>query len=156
MNHSYGTKNCSKSASMTGWKLWWKIQLWVGLIILGLESLLHYSARLGLELLCSNGWALQLRRLWLVWNNQEGVLHQRSQEVAIKRAPRPNQTNMGCSNLVTDGSSVEPSWGLAIPHHKPVKQRIVQQQDGLLKVEKWWWINVSPKEMLLTSSLSQA
>jgi hypothetical protein len=94
------------------------------LIILGLESLLRYSTRLGLELPCSNGWASQLRRLRLVWNNnREGILYQWSQEVAIKRAPRPNWTITGCSNLMTDGPSVEPSWGLAIPHHKPVQAR---------------------------------
>ena len=68
---------------------------------------------------CRNGNASQLRRLRLVRNNREGVLHQRSQEVAIERAPRPNRTNTGCRNLVTDGPSVEPSQGLAILPRKP-------------------------------------
>ena len=133
MDYSYGTKDCSKSASMTRWKSWWKIQLRVGLIILGLESLLHYSTHLDLELLCSNGWASQLRRLRLIWNNWEGVLNQWSQEVAIERVPRPNWMNMGCSNLMTDGPSVKPLWGLAIPHHKPV------QAENCAATDWFWW-----------------
>ena len=76
--------------------------------------------------------ASQLRRLRLIQDNQEGVLHQRSQEVAIERAPRPNRTNAGYNNLVTGGPSVEPSKGVAILHQaqgqEACTREVVQQQ----------------------------
>ena len=107
------------------------------LIILDLESLLHYSTRLDMGLPCSNGWASQLRRLWLVRNNWEGIPNQWSQEVAIKRVPRPNWTITGCSNLMTDRPSVESSWGLAIPHHKPVQARKCAVTEPCSRARDW-------------------
>jgi hypothetical protein len=50
MDYSYGTNDCSKSTSMTECK---SMQLQVGLIILGLESLLQvYTSRSGIG--CDN------------------------------------------------------------------------------------------------------